>query len=57
MLNSRPGPTVRGMTPEDSMSDAVAWLDEYIEVPTLIERARVTARFIELWTERFARAG
>jgi hypothetical protein len=30
-----------------------------IELPTLIERARVNARFIELWAERFgtSRAG
>jgi acetylornithine deacetylase/succinyl-diaminopimelate desuccinylase-like protein len=27
--------------------------DERIELPTLIERARVSARFIEFWAERF----
>jgi hypothetical protein len=28
--------------------------DEYIELPTLLERARINARFIELWAERFS---
>lgn len=44
-------PTIDGFGPQGSFAHSP---EEYVEVPTLIERARVTARFIELWTERFA---
>ncbi len=49
-------PTIDGLGPQGSLAHNP---DEYIELPTLIERARVDARFIELWTERFTglRAG
>lgn len=43
-------PTIDGFGPQGSFAHSE---DEYIEVPTLIERAKVTARFIELWTERW----
>jgi glutamate carboxypeptidase len=43
-------PTIDGLGPQGSLAHNP---DEYIELPTLIERARVNARFIELWTERF----
>jgi glutamate carboxypeptidase len=45
-------PTLDGFGPQGSLAHAP---EEYIEVPTLIERARVTARFIERWTEKFRR--
>lgn len=39
----------------DTLADMLAHNpDEYIELPTLIERALVNARFIELWAETFA---
>ena len=49
-------PTIDGLGPQGSLAHNP---DEYIELPTLIERARVDARFIELWAERFTgpRAG
>ena len=43
-------PTLDGFGPQGSLAHAP---EEYIEVSTLTERARVTARFIELWTEKF----
>ncbi len=43
-------PTLDGFGPQGSRAHSE---DEFIEVATLIERAKVTARFIELWTERF----
>ena len=43
-------PTIDGLGPQGSLAHNP---DEYIELPTLIERARVDARFIELWAERF----
>ena len=48
-------PTIDGFGPQGTFAHSP---DEYIELPTLIERAKVTARFIELWelsTERFER--
>ena len=45
-------PTLDGFGPQGSLAHAP---EEYIEIPTLVERARVTARFIELWTEKFRR--
>jgi len=49
-------PTIDGLGPQGSLAHNP---DEYIELPTLLERAKVNARFIELWAERFAvaRAG
>jgi glutamate carboxypeptidase len=49
-------PTIDGLGPQGSLAHNP---DEYIELPTLIERARVNARFIELWAARFTvpRAG
>jgi glutamate carboxypeptidase len=49
-------PTIDGLGPRGSLAHNP---DEYIELPTLIERARVNARFIELWAEKFSwpRAG
>ena len=49
-------PTIDGLGPQGSLAHNP---DEYIELPTLIERARVDARFIELWADRFTgpRAG
>jgi len=43
-------PTIDGLGPQGTFAHSP---DEYIELPTLIERAKVNARFIELWTERF----
>ncbi len=43
-------PTIDGLGPQGSLAHNP---DEYIELPTLIERARVNAGFIELWAERF----
>ena len=43
-------PTIDGLGPQGSLAHNP---DEYIELPTLMERARVNARFIELWAERF----
>jgi len=43
-------PTLDGFGPQGSLAHAP---EEYIEIPTLVERAKVTARFIELWTEKF----
>jgi acetylornithine deacetylase/succinyl-diaminopimelate desuccinylase-like protein len=43
-------PTIDGLGPQGSHAHSP---DEYIELGTLIERARVAARFVELWTERF----
>jgi glutamate carboxypeptidase len=43
-------PTIDGLGPQGSLAHNP---DEYIELPTLIERARVNARFVELWAERF----
>ncbi len=45
-------PTIDGLGPQGSLAHSA---DEYIELPTLIERARVNARFVELWSERFTR--
>ena len=45
-------PTIDGFGPQGHFAHAP---EEYIELPTLIERAKVTARFIELWTARFGR--
>jgi glutamate carboxypeptidase len=39
-------PTIDGFGPQGSLAHSP---DEYIELPTLIERAKVTARFVELW--------
>jgi glutamate carboxypeptidase len=44
-------PTLDGFGPQGSLAHSP---DEFIEVATLIERARVTARFIELWNARWA---
>jgi glutamate carboxypeptidase len=44
-------PTLDGFGPQGSLAHAP---EEYIEIPTLVERARVTARFIELWAEKFS---
>jgi glutamate carboxypeptidase len=44
-------PTIDGLGPQGSLAHSP---DEYIELPTLIERAKVNARFVELWMERFA---
>lgn len=43
-------PTIDGLGPQGSHAHSP---DEYIELPTLIERAKVNARFVELWSERF----
>jgi glutamate carboxypeptidase len=43
-------PTIDGLGPQGSLAHNP---DEYIELPTLIERARVNARFVELWAEKF----
>jgi glutamate carboxypeptidase len=43
-------PTLDGFGPQGSLAHSP---DEFIEVDTLIERAKVTARFIELWSERW----
>jgi glutamate carboxypeptidase len=45
-------PTIDGLGPQGSFAHSP---DEYIELATLLERARVTARFIELWSARFVR--
>ncbi|MGH7265205.1 MAG: M20 family metallopeptidase [Candidatus Rokuibacteriota bacterium] len=47
---SQVAPTIDGLGPQGSFAHSP---DEYIELPTLLERARVNARFVELWTERF----
>lgn len=47
---SQAAPTIDGLGPQGSFAHGP---DEYIELGTLIERAKVNARFIELWTERF----
>ncbi len=44
---SQVAPTIDGFGPQGSLAHSP---DEYIELPTLMERARVTARFVELWT-------
>lgn len=49
---SQVAPTIDGLGPQGSFAHSA---EEYIEVPTLIERAKVNARFIELWCERFGR--
>jgi glutamate carboxypeptidase len=49
---SQVAPTIDGLGPQGSFAHSP---DEYIELPTLIERAKVNARFIELWTDRFRR--
>jgi glutamate carboxypeptidase len=43
-------PTLDGFGPQGSLAHSP---DEYIEVATVLERAKVTARFIELWNERW----
>ncbi|MBI1733649.1 MAG: M20 family metallopeptidase [Candidatus Rokubacteria bacterium] len=43
-------PTIDGFGPQGSLAHNP---EEYIEVGTVIERAKVTARFVELWTERW----
>jgi glutamate carboxypeptidase len=43
-------PTIDGLGPQGSFAHSP---EEYIELPTLMERAKVNARFVELWTERF----
>lgn len=43
-------PTIDGLGPQGSLAHSP---DEYIELPTLIERARVNARFVELFAEKF----
>jgi glutamate carboxypeptidase len=43
-------PTIDGLGPQGSLAHNPA---EYIELPTLLERARVNARFVELWSEKF----
>jgi glutamate carboxypeptidase len=43
-------PTIDGLGPQGSLAHNP---DEYIELPTLLERARVTTRFVELWAEKF----
>jgi glutamate carboxypeptidase len=45
-------PTIDGLGPRGSFAHSP---DEYIELGTLIERAKVNARFVELWAERFTR--
>ena len=45
-------PTIDGLGPQGSLAHSP---EEYIELDTLIERAQVNARFVELWTERFRR--
>jgi glutamate carboxypeptidase len=47
-------PTIDGLGPQGSFAHSP---EEYIELPTLIERAKVNARFIELWAVRFRRPG
>jgi glutamate carboxypeptidase len=47
-------PTIDGLGPQGSFAHSP---EEYIELPTLIERAKVNARFIELWAARFRRPG
>jgi glutamate carboxypeptidase len=44
-------PTIDGLGPQGTFAHSP---EEYIELPTLCERAKVAARFVELWTERFA---
>lgn len=46
--------TIDGLGPQGSLAHNP---DEYIELPTLIERAKVDARFIELWAEKLNAAG
>jgi glutamate carboxypeptidase len=41
-------PTIDGFGPQGTFAHSP---DEYIELPTLIERAKVAARFIELWVK------
>ena len=43
-------PTLDGFGPQGSRAHSD---EEFIEVATLIERAKVTARFIELWAAKF----
>jgi glutamate carboxypeptidase len=43
-------PTLDGFGPQGSLAHSP---DEYIEVATLVERAQVTARFVELWAQKF----
>ena len=45
-------PTIDGLGPQGSLAHSP---DEYIEIGTLIERAQVNARFVELFDERFRR--
>jgi len=45
-------PTLDGFGPQGSLAHNP---DEYIEVATVIERAKVTARFVELFAEKFTR--
>jgi|RhiMetdeSRZDD1v2_1073273.scaffolds.fasta_scaffold414243_2 glutamate carboxypeptidase len=49
---SQVAPTIDGLGPQGSFAHSP---EEYIELPTLIERAKVNARFVELWTARFQR--
>jgi len=49
---SRVAPTIDGLGPQGSYAHSP---EEYIELGTLIERAKVNARFLELWTARFER--
>jgi glutamate carboxypeptidase len=44
-------PTIDGLGPQGSFAHSP---DEYIELGSVIQRAQVAARFIELWTARFA---
>jgi glutamate carboxypeptidase len=46
-------PTLDGFGPQGSFAHSP---EEYIELPTLIERAKVNARFVELWAERMVPA-
>jgi len=47
-------PTIDGLGPQGSFAHSP---EEYVELPTLIERAKVNARFIELWAARLRRPG
>ena len=47
---SAEAPTIDGLGPQGSFAHAP---EEYIELPTLVERAKVSARFVELWAGKF----
>ncbi len=49
---SQVAPTIDGLGPQGNYAHSP---EEYIELDTLIQRAKVNARFLELWTARFER--